>query len=902
MGVIKLLKNTFSGLLSQLIIDNDKDWNTKSITNINNMEIEGEIKIQSDKIIVCDTYTGAGINACIDALGSEGGTVILPEGTYIISETITIDYSNTMLKGMGHGTILDSSASSIKTIICTSRNNIIFRDFQVKTNQSSGNYSIYCFNSLGEERENVLAENIYFSQSGNYAIYARYTNNFRVINCTFESPGSATIFNICNNCLIKGNNIIGNGTTGINLSQSQSGRIEGNYIEDSAIGIIINNSFNTLIDNNIIIDNNLIGVTMYGDETTSRNIIKGNIIYDCGAGTQSGIWIYSISSVIVIDNFIEYCSNGILIDRNENSSFINNTFKNCTTGILLDSDADNDVKYCIVSGNNFHSDVTTKVTDNGQNNTVIVEDSGKIGIGTDSPTEELDVNGDIKTDSIIFNSTNLTKRYTFDGVVEDSNISTCHYKTSAVSGDLDQNPITTWGGTELVVSSYMAISFSDDSNYNTSVPANQYGGLLFKFQIGEDADDISSLKVLYEGNHQSSVSMTFYIWNYNSSSWASIGSMSSSSDTEITNTYSSNLNYYIQNKTVYLLIRTTATTGTQKNLISDYIYVETVVTEEGTRNYEGYNKQYKIDTVSEEAFVVEDSTNAPNLLKVLTNNKAVQVNGNFYTDTLRAVNNNFRLDEDGLAFTCTYTDKAGISIEGYSVADGTSQPASTIIYGISFGIWSGFGTKGSANLSTKGIYCNGLMGFWGTLTLDEIYGLNCVGISPTRGGGLITVSANNVYGLFADSIPEASSSNKTITNVYTAYFANVYSDANHIITNEYIAYFENPDNTGSTNKYQVVLAGNGAGSGIWFNGVSNYARIYAGASSDLRLAIGASDRIQVNNTGIGFNGATPIARPDYTISNLNTDRTLDCDSTSTAELADIIGTLISDLISYGLLQ
>jgi len=42
--------------------------------------------------------------------------------------------------------------------------------------------------------------------------------------------------------------------------------------------------------------------------------------------------------------------------------------------------------------------------------------------------------------------------------------------------------------------------------------------------------------------------------------------------------------------------------------------------------------------------------------------------------------------------------------------------------------------------------------------------------------------------------------------------------------------------------------------------------------------------------------------PDYTVTNGTTDRTFDADSTSTAELADILATLIADLQSLGVLQ
>lgn len=39
----------------------------------------------------------------------------------------------------------------------------------------------------------------------------------------------------------------------------------------------------------------------------------------------------------------------------------------------------------------------------------------------------------------------------------------------------------------------------------------------------------------------------------------------------------------------------------------------------------------------------------------------------------------------------------------------------------------------------------------------------------------------------------------------------------------------------------------------------------------------------------------------YTITNRTEDRVLDCDATSTAELADVLGTLIEDLKSKGVI-
>ena len=65
----------------------------------------------------------------------------------------------------------------------------------------------------------------------------------------------------------------------------------------------------------------------------------------------------------------------------------------------------------------------------------------------------------------------------------------------------------------------------------------------------------------------------------------------------------------------------------------------------------------------------------------------------------------------------------------------------------------------------------------------------------------------------------------------------------------------------------------------------------------------ATTRIAINQTGIGFFGVAPVGRPAaYTPSNVTTDRAYDADTVVIAELADIVGTMITDLQGLGLLQ
>ena len=60
-------------------------------------------------------------------------------------------------------------------------------------------------------------------------------------------------------------------------------------------------------------------------------------------------------------------------------------------------------------------------------------------------------------------------------------------------------------------------------------------------------------------------------------------------------------------------------------------------------------------------------------------------------------------------------------------------------------------------------------------------------------------------------------------------------------------------------------------------------------------------RINWSSVGVGFNGQTPLAPPDYTVTNGSVDRALNVTGDTTAQVAAVLGTLITDLIAAGLL-
>lgn len=84
------------------------------------------------------------------------------------------------------------------------------------------------------------------------------------------------------------------------------------------------------------------------------------------------------------------------------------------------------------------------------------------------------------------------------------------------------------------------------------------------------------------------------------------------------------------------------------------------------------------------------------------------------------------------------------------------------------------------------------------------------------------------------------------------------------------------------------------------------------ATRKAKLSLSAYDTaarlgIEIEASGsavkLGFFGATPIVKPSaYTPTNVTTDRSYDANATTTDELADVLGTLIADLQSLGLIS
>jgi len=116
------------------------------------------------------------------------------------------------------------------------------------------------------------------------------------------------------------------------------------------------------------------------------------------------------------------------------------------------------------------------------------------------------------------------------------------------------------------------------------------------------------------------------------------------------------------------------------------------------------------------------------------------------------------------------------------------------------------------------------------------------------------------------------------------------------LANLFGAHFEQP--TRGTNNYGIFLEA----TGTTYKAIAiRDANAGIGSSAAGRIDIMATEFL-VNSTNLGFYNATPVAKSTgWAASNVSSDKVFDANSTSIDELADVLGTLINDLKSVGLL-
>lgn len=291
---------------------------------------------------------------------------------------------------------------------------------------------------------------------------------------------------------------------------------------------------------------------------------------------------------------------------------------------------------------------------------------------------------------------------------------------------------------------------------------------------------------------------------------------------------------------------------------------------------------------------------------------AYQTGNVYYSDNNLANTLLFLLDGDGAtnisayptvtAFTIYQQDLTTNSGTGATLTIQAQNETGTTSTGGTLVLQSGSGTSSNGSITLKA--GSTTLGSWANSSTETWFtnGGSQTGIRFKVGTGFVSFesTANAIYfnGTAAIFVDTGSSeaiqftlngTGTTTIQIKTAVTAFNFNQADKTTASGTGATFtiqaQNETGTTSTGGALVLKSGTGTTT--------------AGA---VTISAGSSERFKADATGISFNGQSTQARPDYTVTNHSDDRSLNESGDTTAQVANVLGTLINDLIAYGILQ
>jgi len=333
----------------------------------------------SDKFIICKTFTSAGIQACVDALSSEGGEVLLLKGKYMVNSAITSSIDNIIITGSNWCTELwvdanetwatEGGAVCGDIINLTNSANSIIRN--LKINGRCGSTAFHSVYHAARVGINGKIENVWFyeCEGSNYCM-ARTGNYGQIKGCIFEScrdgsylAGAYSNYRVS----IVDNIFIGNYPykADLALDWTHASIASDNifYNEDghgqshACIGLY--DAYNCIVSNNDMFDicRGIVNSYAHTAQSQYNNIIGNNISYaeEYGIYVITGSYLNIVGNYIydtdtdAIDILIGYSTNGCYYNNISNNSIMTYIPSNYGSvyGIQLNEGAD----WCKVSGN-----------------------------------------------------------------------------------------------------------------------------------------------------------------------------------------------------------------------------------------------------------------------------------------------------------------------------------------------------------------------------------------------------------------------------------------------------------------------------------------------------------------------------------------------------------------------
>lgn len=437
-------------------------------------------------VVVAADGTGdtTDIQTGIDLLPAAGGCVYIKEGTYNLTDEITIPNDNIALIGCGRST----------HIIQTTANHII--------NSTGYNYTHIEKLFLDGDTSTALS-----------GVYFTNTTGSRVINCWIEDCSQRGVYATTTaiQCLISENRISGMGAEGITLNGSTNTIVSGNFIIDcsSLAGIyLVNASTENLVNNNCILNcESADGIRILRSDS---NIVDGNICYHNG---WRGIALFGAQENIISNNA---CSNNSTTTPNNDSGIRLGVSGgvNCLRNVISDNKctnygADTDQKYGIeeADANQDYNTITGNVCYNNQTGQIFINGVHTVhGRNIPPETHYWSCNGSgfhVRTDGLSFSYRDGKLKTSTDN-------SACYAPVSLPNGSIVTGAIVsgsisdeTWTLNRIVLSDATVSSLAsanintEDTSISNATIDNSTYGYYFETSTLDDTDEIYGARITY---------------------------------------------------------------------------------------------------------------------------------------------------------------------------------------------------------------------------------------------------------------------------------------------------------------------------------------------------------------------------------------------------------------------
>lgn len=252
------------------------------------------------------------IQEAVDALGDNGGTVLIPAGVYEISESIIVNTSDVTLTGSGAGTVLlNINESGENTIQLLGEDNKPIWRVKVSNMHLKGNEK--CGSAIHARRVNEISlSNMWIDYHGKSGIHLDYCyENPRVYdNNLAYNKEKGVLIDGCHDIVVSANEFEENGT-GVFAKDNFNATITGNNIDDHIMYCIqFDNAYGSIITGNMleesreecIVLNKSDGIVVTGN--TLRNAGKKllHIINTNGVTVTGNAFDGSHGSAVYVEN------------------------------------------------------------------------------------------------------------------------------------------------------------------------------------------------------------------------------------------------------------------------------------------------------------------------------------------------------------------------------------------------------------------------------------------------------------------------------------------------------------------------------------------------------------------------------------------------------------------------